>query len=183
MAKIPRKPVHFNPFVPNAPFLYPLKILENLKFSDVFRGVEKGCIGNKWVNGPEVLSSASDKAKMSVKNFSKDSDLTGSGIFLPTFPFRANLKLCNINKTPKLVKKVITNLDLSKASDPNFILVVVLKKCKSELLYYLNSSTIALRNRVFQTVRRSHLWSQYLRMLGRGLSLKTTFYWSSFCVK
>ena len=36
-----------NPFVPNAPFLYPLR------FSDVFRGgggVEKGCIGNEWVN-------------------------------------------------------------------------------------------------------------------------------------
>ena len=31
-------PPLFNPFVPNAPFLYPLKILENLKFSDVFRG-------------------------------------------------------------------------------------------------------------------------------------------------
>ena len=33
-----------NPFVPNAPFLYPLKTSENRK------GVEKGCIGNKWVN-------------------------------------------------------------------------------------------------------------------------------------
>ena len=30
-----------NPFVPNAPFLYPLK---------TFQGVEKGCIGNEWVN-------------------------------------------------------------------------------------------------------------------------------------
>ena len=34
--------VYFNPFVPNAPFLYPLKIC--------FQGVEKGCIGNEWVN-------------------------------------------------------------------------------------------------------------------------------------
>ena len=23
-----------------------------LKFSDAFRGVEKGCIGNRWVNAP-----------------------------------------------------------------------------------------------------------------------------------
>ena len=28
----------FNPFVPNAPFLHPLKTLENCKFSDIFRG-------------------------------------------------------------------------------------------------------------------------------------------------
>ena len=32
----------FNPFIPNAPFLYPLKTSENLT-------VEKGCLGNKWV--------------------------------------------------------------------------------------------------------------------------------------
>ena len=36
-----------NPFVPNAPFLYPRKTSENLK---VFQRVEKGCIGNEWVN-------------------------------------------------------------------------------------------------------------------------------------
>ena len=40
----------FNPFVPNAPSVYPLKTSENRKFSDVFRGVDKGCIGNEWVN-------------------------------------------------------------------------------------------------------------------------------------
>ena len=39
----------FNPFVPNAPFLYPLKTSENLKVS-CFHGVEKGCSGDKWVN-------------------------------------------------------------------------------------------------------------------------------------
>ena len=41
---------YFNPFVPNAPFLYPLKTSENLKVFWCFQGVEKGCIGNKWVN-------------------------------------------------------------------------------------------------------------------------------------
>ena len=35
---------------------------------------------------------------------------------LPVFPFRTNLKLHNISVTPKTVKKVMTNLDLSKAS-------------------------------------------------------------------
>ena len=48
-------------------------------------------------NGPEVLSSASD-----------------------------NLKLHNISVTPKMVRKVFMNLDLSKASGPDCIPVVVL---------------------------------------------------------
>ena len=38
-----------NPFAPNAPLLYPLKISENLTVFWCFQGVEKGCIGNKWV--------------------------------------------------------------------------------------------------------------------------------------
>ena len=40
----------FNPFVPNASFLYPLKTEENLTVFWCFQGVEKGCIGNEWVN-------------------------------------------------------------------------------------------------------------------------------------
>ena len=40
-----------NPFVPNAPFLYPLKISENREVFRCFQGEEKGCIGNKWVKG------------------------------------------------------------------------------------------------------------------------------------
>ena len=38
----------FNPFIPNTIFLYLLKTSENLKVF-CFQGVEKGCIGNKWV--------------------------------------------------------------------------------------------------------------------------------------
>ena len=38
-----------NPFVPNEPFLYPLKTSENLKVLWCFQGVKKGCIGNKWL--------------------------------------------------------------------------------------------------------------------------------------
>ena len=40
----------FNPFVPRAPFLYPLKPSENLTVFLCFRWVGKGCIGNEWVN-------------------------------------------------------------------------------------------------------------------------------------
>ena len=83
-------------------------------------------------NGPEVLSSASDKAKLFAKNFCKNSNLDGSGISLPVFPSRTNLKLHNISVTTKIVKKVMTNLDLSKASGPDCIPVVVLKNCVPE---------------------------------------------------
>ena len=52
---------------------------------------------------------------------------------VPIFPSRTNLKLHNISVTAKMFKKVITNLDLSKASGPEFIPVVVLKNCDPEL--------------------------------------------------
>ena len=51
-------------------------------------------------NGPEVLSSASDKAKLFAKNFFKNSNLDDSGISLPVFPSRTNLKPHNISVTP-----------------------------------------------------------------------------------
>ena len=69
-------------------------------------------------NGIEVLSSASDKAKLFAENFYKNSNLDDSGISLPVVPSRTNLKLYNISVTPKMVKKVSMNLDLSKASGP-----------------------------------------------------------------
>ena len=88
-------------------------------------------------NGLEVLSSASDKAKSFPKNFSKNSNLDDSGISLPVFPSGTNLKLHNISITPKMVKKVITNLDSSKASGLDCIPVVVLKNCEPELSYII----------------------------------------------
>ena len=88
-------------------------------------------------NGPEVLSSASDKRKLFAENFSKNSNIDNSGISLPVFSSRTNLKLHNISLTPKWVKKVITNLGLSKASSPDCIPVVFLKNCEPELSYIL----------------------------------------------
>ena len=87
------------------------------------------------LNGPEVLSSACDKAKLFAENFSKNPNLDDSGISLPAFPSRTTLKLHNISVTPKMVKKVITNLNLSKPSGPDSITVVVLKNCEPELSY------------------------------------------------
>ena len=88
-------------------------------------------------NGPEVLCSASDKAKLFAENFSLNYNLDDSGVSLPVFPSRTNLKLHNISITPKMVRKVVMNLDLSKASGPNCIPVVVLKNCEPELSYIL----------------------------------------------
>ena len=88
-------------------------------------------------NSLEVLPSASDKAKLFAENFSKNSNLDDSGTSLPVFPSRINLKLHNISVTPKMVKKVITSLDLSKSSGPDCIPVVVLKNWEPELSYIL----------------------------------------------
>ena len=83
------------------------------------------------------MSSASNKAKLFAENFSKNSNLDDSVICLPDFPSRTNLKLHNISVTPKIVKKVIMNLHLSKASGPDSIPLVVLKNCEPELSYIL----------------------------------------------
>ena len=58
----------------------------------------------------EVLSSASDEAKLFAENFSKNSNLDDLGISLLIFPSRTNLKLDNISIAPKMFRKVITNL-------------------------------------------------------------------------
>ena len=84
-----------------------------------------------------MLFSASDEAKLFAENFSMNSNLDESGISLPVFPSRTNLKLDNISVTPKMVRKVVMNLDLSKASGPDCIPVVVLKNWEPELSYIL----------------------------------------------
>ena len=85
-------------------------------------------------NGPEVLSSAFDYTRLFAKKISNYSNLDDSGISLPVFCSRTNL---NISITPKMIKKVITNLDSSKATSPDCIPVVVLKNCEPDLSYIL----------------------------------------------
>ena len=96
-------------------------------------------------NNLEVMSSASGKAKLFAENFSKKSNLDGSGISLPAFPSRTNLKLHINSVIPTMVNKVITNLNLSKACDPNCIPVVVLENC-----------VVLLRSLAFQIVGGFH---------------------------
>ena len=122
-----------------------------------------------------MLSSASDKAKLFAENFSKNSNLDDSGISLPVFPSRTNLKLHNISVTPKVVKKVIINLDLSNPSGPDCIRVVVLKNCEPELSYILAE----LFNKCLKESCFADCWKvssavPVFKNIGEGLQRKTT---------
>ena len=106
------------------------------------------------------MSSASDKAKFCAENFSLNSNLDDSGISLPVFPSRTNLKLHNISVASKMVKKVVMNLDLSRASGPDCIPVVVLKTCEPALSYILAELfNKYLKESFIQIVGRFHQWS------------------------
>ena len=94
-------------------------------------------IRQNWYSKIDKAKAASDKAKLFADTFSKNSNLDDSGISLPIFPWRTNLKLHNISVTSKMVKMVIMNVDLSKASGPDCISVVVLKNYEPEPSYIL----------------------------------------------
>ena len=63
-------------------------------------------------------------------------------MFLPVFPSRTNLKQHNISVTPKMVEKVIMNLDLSKASVPDCIPVFSTKSLSCFQLFSPKQSKI-----------------------------------------
>ena len=71
-------------------------------------------------NDPDVSYSASGKAKLFAENSFKNSNLDGSGISLLVFSSRTNIKLHNLSVTPKMFKKIIKNLHLSRPS-PDWI--------------------------------------------------------------
>ena len=86
-------------------------------------------------------------------------------ISLPVFFSRTNLKVHNISITPKIIKKVVMNLDSSKASGPDCIPVVFLQNCEPELSYILAEIfNMCLKESCFPDC----WWSLYLRMLGKG---------------
>ena len=68
-----------------------------------------------------------------LKTFQKNSNHDNSGTSLSAVTSLTNLKLHNISVTPKMVRKVIMNPDSSKTSDPDCILVVVLKNSEPDL--------------------------------------------------
>ena len=85
-----------------------------------------------------------DKTKKSITSW-KLGSCDDSGISLHVFPSRTNLKPHNISVTPKMVKKVIMNIDFSKSSGPDCIPVVVLNNCEPEL-----SNILALLSRLLE---------------------------------
>ena len=64
-----------------------------------------------------------------VLNNYRESNLEDSDVFLHVFPSKTNLKLRNVS----IVINVITNLDSSKASCPDFNRALALKNCELEL--------------------------------------------------
>ena len=77
-----------------------------------------------------MLSSGFNKAKLFAENLSMNSNLEYSGISFLVFVSRTNLKLHDFSVTPKMVKKVLMNLDLSKIFGLDCVPVVVLKNCE-----------------------------------------------------
>ena len=88
-----------------------MKKLNLMKIADTSFSKVKSYITH-LLNSPEVLPSPSDKAQFLIKTF---------------------------QKTLILVKNVMDNLHLLKASGPNCILVVVLKNCEPQLSYLLSA--------------------------------------------
>ena len=81
-----------------------------------------------------MLSSASDKENCLLKTFPRTLILKIQ--VSPALPSRTNLKL-HIFVTTNMVKKIIINLDLSIASGPDSIPVVVLNNYESKLSHVL----------------------------------------------
>ena len=132
------------------------------------------------------MSFASNKAKLSAQNFSKTLILMNLVSL-----YQLSLKLHNISITPKKVKKIITNLDSSKVSNPDYIPVVVRKNCQSELSYILAepfigycyylllSHLFCTKKLVFQTIftiwncKQTVSWLLYLRMFRESSTAKS----------
>ena len=107
-------------------------------------------------NDPEMLPSASNKAKLFPKTLILKTQLS-----LCPLPL---LELHNITVTPEMVKKVITKLASSKTSSPDCICVVVLNNCEPTLSYQV--AQLFKKCLAFQIAGRSHRWSLYLRKNG-----------------
>ena len=74
-----------------------------------------------------------------------------------------------------MVKKIITNLDSSKASGPDCIPVLVLKNCEPELSHILvELFNMCLKEPCFPDCWKVSLVVRVFKNVGKGLLLKTT---------
>ena len=85
------------------------------------------------INGPEVIASSSDKAKLFASNFSSNSTLDDQGHSLPDFPPLTDNYLSEVNITARDVGKLIDALDTTKSTGPDNIPSIVLKKICPEV--------------------------------------------------
>ena len=85
------------------------------------------------INGPEVISTSSGKAKIFASNFAANSTLDDQGHTLPDFPTLTDSSIDSFTIKAKDIAKSIQNLDSSKATGPDGIPVVVLKKLCPEI--------------------------------------------------
>ena len=84
-------------------------------------------------NGPEVLTSSKDKANLFANRFASNSTLDDSQHTLPDFPSRTDQEISTMRITVRMVARIISQLDASKATGPDNIPAIVLKKCSAEL--------------------------------------------------
>ena len=71
------------------------------------------------INGPEVISSSSDKAKLFARIFSSNSTLDDSNHPLPDFPLQTLHYIHDITVSVKEVSRLIHELEPSKATGPD----------------------------------------------------------------
>ena len=86
-----------NPFVPNTPFLYPLKTSENRNIFWCFLGIGKGCIGNKWVKRTFKTGTRSRINELAPSNLSH-SALNNRDITISNFSQKKPLPKKNLSK-------------------------------------------------------------------------------------
>ena len=84
----------------------------------------------------KLFSSAIDKGNLFNGVFSGNSNLDDSGISLPAFPLRTNMKV-HIPVTQKMVKKILSDLHSAKILGSDCFHVVILKNYEPELSYLL----------------------------------------------
>ena len=84
-------------------------------------------------NGPEVLTSSKDKANLFANRFASNSTLDDSQHTLPDFSSRTDQEISTMRITVRMVARIISQLDASKAIGPDNIPAIVLKKCSAEL--------------------------------------------------
>ena len=112
----------------------------------------------------------------------KNSNLNESVISLPIFSSRIDLKLHNISRTTKMVKKVIMNFESSMTSDPTCISMVFPKNSVPELSYILAELlNMCIKESCFSDCWKVSLVFPVFKDVGESSIAKNLSFWSTFC--